>query len=171
MSHAAEHPVHRHANPSLDLVLERVVPVPRELVWRAWTEPSLMTQWFTPAPWKTVDAELDLRPGGIFRTVMQSPEGQNIDSEGCILEVVDGERLVWTSALRPGYRARTRAEVDETPFFFTAVITLESVPEGTRYTARAIHADEDGATRHREMGFHAGWGAALDQLVALMSRS
>ena len=53
-------------NPKLDLVLERVVDVPRELVWRAWTEPELMKQWFTPAPWQTVDCEVDLRPAEFF---------------------------------------------------------------------------------------------------------
>ena len=60
----------------LDLVLERVVDVPRELVWAAWTKPEHIMKWFTPAPWTTVDCEIDLRPGGIFRTVMRSPEGQ-----------------------------------------------------------------------------------------------
>ena len=54
-------------DPKLDLVLERVVDVPPELVWRAWTEPKHLMPWFTPAPWKTVDCEIDLRPGGIFQ--------------------------------------------------------------------------------------------------------
>ena len=45
---------------ALDLVLERVVDVPRELVWAAWTTPEHILKWFTPAPWKTVDCEIDL---------------------------------------------------------------------------------------------------------------
>jgi uncharacterized protein YndB with AHSA1/START domain len=60
----------------LDLVLERVVDVPPDLVWKAWTMPEHVKRWFTPAPWKTVACEIDLRPGGAFRTVMQSPEGK-----------------------------------------------------------------------------------------------
>lgn len=60
-------------DPKLDLVLERVVDVPRELVWKARTTPEHLKKWFTPAPWTTVDCEIDLRPGGIFRTVMRSP--------------------------------------------------------------------------------------------------
>ncbi len=51
-------------NPQLDLVFERIIDVPRELVWRAWTTPEMITQWFTPAPWKTLECEIDLRPGG-----------------------------------------------------------------------------------------------------------
>ena len=101
MSALISHP--HQADPTLDLVLERVVDVPRRLVWAAWTQPELLKRWFTPAPWQTVEAEMDLRPGGIFRTVMQGPEaGQRFDNTGCFLEVVDGAKLVWTGALGPG---------------------------------------------------------------------
>ena len=54
-------------NPQLDLTFERIIDVPKELVWRAWTEPALLKPWFCPLPWKTIDAEIDLRPGGMFR--------------------------------------------------------------------------------------------------------
>ena len=52
----------------LDLNFTRVVDVPPAMVWRAWTEPELLMPWFCPVPWKTIDCEIDLRPGGIFRT-------------------------------------------------------------------------------------------------------
>src|SRR5262245_26883143 len=86
-------------DPHLDLVLERVVDVAPELVWAAWTEPEHLKKWFTPDPWQTVDCEIDLRPGGIFRTVMRSPEGKNFPNVGCYLEVVPNQKLVWTGAL------------------------------------------------------------------------
>ena len=150
-------------DPKLDLVLERVVDVSRELVWAAWTQPEHIKKWFTPAPWTTTDCEIDLRPGGIFRTTMRSPEGKEFPNIGCYLEVVPNERLVFTDALLPGYRP------SEEPFF-TGIITLEPHGTGTRYTAIAKHRDEAGRKRHEEMGFHDGWGKALDQLVAYVKK-
>ena len=153
----------------LDLVLERVVPLPPERVWAAWTQRDLLLQWFTPAPWRTVDVELDLRPGGIFRTVMRSPEGQEFPGTGCVLEVVEHERLAWTSALGPGFRPQP-APTEAGAFPFTAIITLTPEGDGTRYRAVAVHADRAGRDAHAAMGFQDGWGAALDQLVSLMER-
>ena len=97
---------------------------------------------------------------------MRSPEGQVIDNEpGCILEAIENEKLVWTSALGPGYRPMQSAE--GVPVF-TAIIKLEEQGSGTKYTATVIHRDEEVRDAHAKMGFHEGWGAALDQLVALM---
>jgi uncharacterized protein YndB with AHSA1/START domain len=157
------------ADPTLDLVLERVVPIAPELIWAGWTQPEHLTQWFTPSPWTTPEAEVDLRPGGVFRTVMQSPEGERHDNSGCYLEIVEQRRLVWTSSLGPGYRPN---DFSGGGFPFTAEITLEPVDGGTRYTVTVMHATAAQSTEHAEMGFHDGWGAALDQLVAYMkSRS
>ncbi len=146
-------------DPKLDLVLERVVDVPPEKVWAAWTRPEHVVHWFAPAPWRCVDCEIDLRPGGMFKTVMRSPEGEEFPGAGCYLEIVPNERLVWTDALLPGWRPAPEP-------FFTAVLTLEPRGAGTRYVATAIHGDEAGAKKHADMGFLHGWGAALDQLVA-----
>lgn len=148
-------------DPELDLVLERVVDVPPELVWRAWTQPEHLKAWFCPRPWMVTECEIDLRPGGIFHTVMQSPEGDSHPGTGCVLEVVPNERFVWTSALLPGFRPAAESDLS-----FTAVISIRPEGDGTRYTATAIHPDPEGRQRHEEMGFHEGWATALDQLVA-----
>jgi len=146
-------------DPELDLVLTRVVDAPLPLLWKAWTKPKHLVKWFTPAPWSTVEAEIDLRPGGIFRTVMRSPEGTLHPNVGCYLEVAPQERLVFTDALLPGYRPAEKP-------FMTAIVTFEAHGSGTRYTATALHHDAAMRAQHEEMGFHQGWATALDQLVA-----
>lgn len=157
-------------DPQLDLVLERIVDVSVALVWKAWTVPAHVKRWFTPAPWQTVDCEIDLRPGGIFRTVMRSPEGADTPHVGCYLEVVENAKLVWTTALLPGFRPAPHASPEGDPCGvdpFTAVIAMTPHGAGTKYTATAMHGDAAGRKRHEELGFHDGWGAAFDQLVAM----
>jgi uncharacterized protein YndB with AHSA1/START domain len=146
-------------DPKLDLVLERTVDVPRELVWRCWTEPKHLMKWFTPAPWKTIACKIDLRPGGMFATTMLSPEGQEFPSAGCYLDVIPQERLVFTDALKPGYRPGDQP-------FMTAILTFKSKGKKTLYNATVLHSNAENRKKHEEMGFAAGWGAALDQLVA-----
>jgi uncharacterized protein YndB with AHSA1/START domain len=147
----------------LDLVLERTVNVEPEQVWAAWTKPEHLVHWFTPEPWKTIDCEVDLRPGGMLRWVMQSPEGQEFPYVCCYLDVVENRRLIWTTTLEPGYRPSPKSAEDE--LFFTAVISIEPDGEGTKYTATAIHRSEEDRKKHEDMGFHEGWGKVLDQLV------
>ena len=156
-------------NPDLDLVLERTIPVSPERVWAAWTQPELIMQWFTPAPWKTVACEIDVRPGGRFNTTMESPEGERYPNAGCIIVVDEGRRLVFTSVLTEHFRPTTPTNGAD-DLAFTGIVTIEpTVDGGARYTATAIHPDQETCKRHADMGFHDGWGAALDQLVALMS--
>lgn len=155
-------------NPQLDLTFERIVDVPRELIWKAWTQPAHLMPWFCPLPWRTIDCEIDLRPGGVFRTTMLSPEGQEFPNQGCYLEVIENEKLVWTNALLPGFRPAPATQGGHGDFAFTATIALSVHGSGTRYTATVIHADEASCKQHAAMGFREGWGKALDQMVALI---
>jgi uncharacterized protein YndB with AHSA1/START domain len=148
-------------NPATDLVLERVVDVPPAKVWEAWTTPEILMQWFTPAPWSTKSIELDLRPGGKFNSVMLSPEGQEFPNLGCVLEVVEGKKLVFTDTLHAGFRPSANP-------FMTAIVEIIPEGNGTRYRATALHKDEETKKKHEEMGFHHGWSAALDQMVAMI---
>jgi uncharacterized protein YndB with AHSA1/START domain len=162
-------------NSGLDLCFERVVDVPPELIWAAWTTPELLLPWFCPKPWLTVDCEIDLRPGGRFYTVMQSPEGQTFPNEGCYLKIIENEKLVWTNALEPGFRPAKPPEASPghecTEFLMTATISLAPHANGTKYNALVQHADKEACLKHEKMGFYEGWGACLDQLVAMIKKS
>ncbi len=161
-------------NPELDLVLERIIDVPRELVWQAWTTPEKLMPWFCPLPWKTVECEIDLRVGGKFYTVMQSPEGQSFPNTGCYLEIIPNEKLVWTNAVEPGFRPAKTPEANPghecAEFSMTAIIMLELHAKGTKYTALVMHATKETRIQHEKMGFEEGWGACLDQLVAMIKK-
>jgi uncharacterized protein YndB with AHSA1/START domain len=152
-------------NSSLDLVFERVIDVPKAILWKAWTEPEQLKKWFTPVPWKTVECEIALRPGGLFYTVMRSPEGEDNENFGCYLEVIENERLIWTNALTEGYRPILLSSEED--FFLTVIVTFSDHSQGTLYRAQVIHANEGDRDKHNAMGFQEGWGQACDQLVAL----
>ena len=157
-------------NPELDLKLVRVVDVAPALVWKAYTTPELLMQWFCPKPWGVSSCVIELRPGGRFSPTMRSPEGVEFPNEGCYLEVVPNQRLIWTGALQGGFRPQDPVKLAEHEhgIVFTAAITLEPEGAGTKYTAHVMHPDSESRKKHAEMGFEFGWGAALDQLVALM---
>lgn len=85
-----------------------------------------MRTWFTPAPWTTKSVDVDVRVGGHSTIVMQSPEGEEFPSSGVYLEVVPGERLVFTDAYSSGWVPA------ENPFM-TAIVTFADEGSGTRY--------------------------------------
>lgn len=145
---------------SRDLVLTRLIKAPREKVYRAWTEPELLKQWFAPKPFSTPVAQLDLRAGGGNLIVMRDPAGNEFPNRGVYLEVVKNERLVFTDAY-------TSAWVPSQKPFMTVVLTFEDEAGGTRYTARARHWTAADKENHEKMGFHQGWGLCTDQLEAL----
>ena len=163
---------------SRELVFSRDVDLPAEAMYKAWTDPALLLQWFTPEPWKTVEAVLDVRPGGDFLTKMQSPEGTITAHPGIWLEVVPGRRLVFTNVFTKAWEPMPEEPEGECSFMMLAIVTFEplepgepgepNAPSRTRYTATVRHWREEDARKHEEMGFREGWGLALDQMVTLM---
>jgi uncharacterized protein YndB with AHSA1/START domain len=146
-----------------ELVLERMVKATPEQIWRAWTEPELMKQWFTPAPWQTVHVENDLRVGGSSLVVMRGPDGTEFPNRGIYLEVVPNKKLVFTDAYVSAWEPSAKP-------FMTAILTFEADGPQTRYKARALHWSEEDRKTHEQMGFHEGWGKATDQLEALFAK-
>ena len=143
------------------LTLERELAAPRDAVWRCWTESGLLKQWFCPPPWKVAEADFDLRPGGRMNTTMAGPNGERMEGKGCWLEIVPGQRLVFTDSFAEGF-------VPQPNPFMTSSVELSDGPDGkTRMVWTARHATEDAKRQHLDMNWEQGWNTAADQLEAL----
>ncbi len=147
-------------DPTLDLQLVRILSASPVQVWRCWTKPELLMQWFAPKPWGVDQAVIDPRPGGRFFTRMVGPDGTQMPSEGCIIEAIPERKLCFTDAMSEGYRPNTSA-------FMTASIAFEDLDPGTRYTVTIQHATAEAQQQHADMGFEGGWGSAATQLDTL----
>lgn len=143
-----------------ELVITRLIDAPREIVFRCWTEPKLMTKWFAPRPWSTPRAETDPRSGGSSMVVMADPDGNEYPNHGVYLEVIPNEKIVFTDAF-------TEAWVPSDKPFFVGTIELSDEDGKTRYTARAGHWTSEDRDAHEKMGFHEGWGQCAQQLEDL----
>lgn len=148
--------------PDPDLVISRLVRAPRATVWRAWTDPALLVQWWCPRPWTTDLRAFELKPGGAFHTFMSGPDGGTSDNPGCFLEIVPERRIVFTTGLTAGWRPAHQPWLA-----ITAIIDLVDEGPHTRYTATCLHEDQATRDRHAQMGFDDGWGTCISQLEAL----
>lgn len=146
-----------------ELTLTRLIAAPRHALWRCWTEPDLIKQWFTPRPWTTPEVTVDVRPGGASDMLFRGPNGEEFPNRGIYLEVVPDERLVFTDAYTAGWMPSAKP-------FMTGIITFADEGGATRYTASARHWTAEDRAKHEEMGFHEGWGKATDQLEELARR-
>jgi uncharacterized protein YndB with AHSA1/START domain len=149
-------------NPELDLTISRIIKAPRSAVWGAWADPASFAKWWIPAPTLCKVVAMDLRPGGAFETWMSGDNGDFVPHlSGCFLAVDDLERIVFTNCLLCGWRPADKG-------FMTAVITMTDHPQGTHYTAHAMHRSNVDRNKHEEMGFHDGWGTVIAQLASLV---
>lgn len=150
-----------HFPGELDLVFSRFLDVPATWVYRGWTDPEMIVQWFTPPPYKTISADLDVRPGGRILIMMQAPDGTEMPNPGVYLQVIPNERLVTTDSF-------TEPWIPSPKPFATIDLNFEDLGGTTKYTAIVRHTTLADRQDHEKMGFAEGWGIATDQLVALI---
>jgi len=143
--------------PETDLKLTRILNAPRALLWECWTRPEHLVHWFVPRPHRVVACDLDPRPGGKCNTTFEV-EGNLMPNNGVYLEVIPGEKLVFTDTYTEGWKPSPEP-------FLTAIVTFEDAGDGkTAYTAIARHRSAAAARRHADMGFFDGWGTVAGQL-------
>lgn len=144
-------------DPKTDLMFKRTISAPRALLWECWTTPKHIKNFFVPKPHSIDACEIDLRVGGKFNTTI-NVEGNLMENEGVILEVIKGERLVFTDTYSEGWKPAAD------PFMTAIVEFADDGKGGTIYTATARHRSPEARQNHEDMGFYNGWGTVATQL-------
>jgi uncharacterized protein YndB with AHSA1/START domain len=140
------------------LSVTRHIAAPPAKVWQIMTE--RLVEWWCPKPWRTEIIALDWVSGGAFHTAMYGPNpGEESRAGGKMLEVIPGERFVFTDAFGAGW-------MPQKPFMI-GIFEITPDGDGTRYRAAARHWSEADMNKHAAMGFADGWGVVADQLQAL----
>ncbi len=143
-----------------EITITRVFDAPRELVWKAWTEPDQLARWWGKRGWSTPVSTItmDVQPGGAFRlTSVRDEDGTEMHSAGEYREVVEPERLVLVETADSGCPENAGAE---------AVVTFTDLGSGRtqmvfRTTIHTIHTNLDGAA--------AGMASAFDRLAEYLT--
>ena len=106
----------RQQEQSAEVSIRRTYPVAPDKVWRAWTQPQALSQWFGPgATPSRAEAEIDLRVGGRYRIAFPMPNGEKNEASGEYLEVVPNRRLVFTWAWKGTPERVSRVTIDLQP--------------------------------------------------------
>ncbi|MDW5562332.1 MAG: SRPBCC domain-containing protein [Methanomassiliicoccus sp.] len=151
-----------------ELLVSRVLHAPREDVWKAYTQPDQVKQWWGPRGFTAPVIESELRPGGRYLYCMRAPNGKEFWSAGVFREFSPPERIVATDSFadREGniVPASYYGLSDKWPLEDTMVITFEEEGDGTRVTVR-----EPGVPPGEDMdNAIAGWNESFDKLAELV---
>lgn len=144
-----------------EIVITRIFNAPRDRVFKAWTDPQQVAQWWGPKGFTTRVDELDLRPGGSSRYVMVGPDGTEYPVKGVFREVVPPERIVSTDEFDEGFEQVTTADL---PQGIVVTALFEDLGDQTQLTLRIEHATAEDRRKHEEMGVVAGWNSSFDCL-------
>jgi uncharacterized protein YndB with AHSA1/START domain len=148
-----------------ELVITRIFDAPRELVWKAWTEPERLKLWWGPKNFTAPVCKIDFRVGGKYLFCMRSPEGQDFWSTGVYREIVEPERIVCTDnfADQKGnvVPASHYGMSGEWPRELLVTVTFEEHEDKTRLTLRHLGIP---AGENRKLA-QQGWNESLDKLA------
>ena len=146
-----------------ELVIVREFAAPRALVWRVWTEPAHVAQWFGPRGFSTTVSASDLRSGGKWRFIMKGPDGSEYAFGGVFLEVVSPEKIVSTDEFGSEYEKELPG-VDLPKGMVVTTLFEDAGPGRTRVTIRVLHPTAEDKAKHEAMGVVAGWGSSFECL-------
>ena len=134
------------------VTLERTFNAPIKLVWKAWTQPEHIAQWWGPKGMDTKVIEHDFRVGGQWKYAMLMPDGNEFISDGVYSEIVELEKIFSSANFRP------MTEGVEIQSLF------EEFGDKTKFIFNVIHPTEEYCKQQEKMGIMNGWGSVFDRL-------
>ncbi len=144
-----------------EIVITRVLNAPRELVWKAWTDPKHLEQWWGPKGFTTAVTEMNLRPGGGWRYVMRGPDGAEYPCKGIFREITVPERIVTSDEFDEGHVAVGSGDL---PSGMVVTAIFREQGDKTKLTLRIMHQSMEDRKKHEQMGVIAGWNSSFDCL-------
>lgn len=149
------------------LIVTRVFNAPRELVWKAWTDPEEVKKWWGPKGFTSPVCKVDLRVGGEYLTCMRSPEGKDFWSKGVYREIIPPERLVMTDSFADEHGNVVPAThyglSADFPLELLITVTFEEHEGKTKLTLR--HSGIDGINATDRGNMQQGWEESFDKLA------
>ena len=161
---------------SADFVITRLFDAPREVLWKCFTEPERMKEWFGPKGSVVVASKMDLRVGGTYHGAMRAGDGPVMWAKFVYREVVAPQRLVWVHSFSDEAGGLTRHPMAPTwPLEMLSTFTFEEEPGGK--TKLTIRWSPHNATEEERKTFDAGqdsmrqgWGGTLEKLTAYLAK-
>ncbi len=159
-----------------EFVISRVFDAPRDLVWKAFTEPERMKQWFTPKGFTGRVAKMDLRPGGTYHYCLVAPDGKEMWGKAVYREIAAPERLVWVNSFSDAQGGTTRHPLSPGwPLEMLTTITLAEQGGKTKLTVVWVPIKPTEEERKTFDAGHAsmnqGWTGTLDQLAEYLAKA
>src|ERR1700729_2323586 len=161
---------------STDFIISRVFDAPRELVWKAFTDPEHMKEWWGPKGSVIVASKMDFRVGGTYHGAMREPASNVMWAKFVYREIVAPERLVWEHSFSDEAGGLTRHPLSPTwPLKLLTVVTLEDAAGGkTKLTLRWSPLDaseeEQQTFAAAQTSMQGGWTGTFDQLEGYLAR-
>ena len=162
---------------SADFVISRVFDAPRDLVWKAFSEPERMKEWWGPKGFTVVASKMDLRPGGIYHYGLKAPNGAPMWGKFVFREIVPPQRMVLINSFSDEAGGVTRHPMAPTwPLEMLSTFTFEDAPGGKtkvtiRWAAHNANAEEQKTFDTSHDGMNQGWGGSFERLVAYLAQA
>jgi uncharacterized protein YndB with AHSA1/START domain len=151
-----------------EIVITRVFNAPRDLVFKAWTEPKHIAQWWGPRGFTTRVDKMDFRPGGAWRYVMIGPDGTEYPSKGIFSEIVPPEKIVSSDEFDEGFEKVINVDL---PRGIVVTVLFEDLSDKTKITLHITHQSKEDRRKHEDMGVIAGWNESFDCLEEFLAKA